>query len=94
MSCVATCYEGAAALERAQGYQPQAVIVDIGLPGMNGYQVARRLREILPNATLIALSGWAAEANSNPREAGFDHYMVKPVELGELQRLLQNARGR
>jgi two-component system CheB/CheR fusion protein len=86
---VAACYEGSAALEKATSLQPQVVIVDIGLPGMDGYEVARRMRDLLPNAMLIALTGWVAEENSvRAREAGFDHYMVKPVQLAELQKLL------
>jgi CheY-like chemotaxis protein len=67
------------------------VILDIGLPGMNGYQVARQIREMLPAARLIALTGWAAEDNSTrAQEAGFDHYLVKPVQLAELEKLLAN----
>ena len=65
------------------------MILDIGLPGMRGYEVARRLREMLPNATLIAVTGWIAEENSTRiREAGFDHYIVKPVQIAILEKLL------
>lgn len=92
---LATCYEGPAALEMANSYQPQVVILDIGLSGMNGYEVARRLREMLPNALLIAMTGWVAEENSaRAREAGFNRYMVKPVRLAELHKLLANRRRR
>jgi len=56
---------------------------------MNGYDVARRLREMLPDAKLIALTGWAAEESSTrAHDAGFDHYLIKPVQLAELQKLL------
>jgi two-component system, chemotaxis family, CheB/CheR fusion protein len=86
---VATCYDGPAALQKASSYLPQVVILDIGLPGMSGYEVARRLREMLPNAELIALSGWAADRNSaQATEAGFDHYIIKPVQIAELEKLL------
>jgi two-component system CheB/CheR fusion protein len=85
---VVTCYQGPAAIERAESYRPQVVILDIALPGMDGYEVARRLREKLPNAMLIALTGWLAEENSaRAHKAGFDHYMVKPVQFAELQKL-------
>jgi len=88
-SHVTTCYEGAGAIETAKSHQPQAVILDIGLPGINGFEVARQLRELLPNATLIALTGRVPEENAaRAREAGFDHYMVKPVQLAELQKFL------
>jgi CheY-like chemotaxis protein/two-component sensor histidine kinase len=88
---VVTCYEGPAAIERAKSFRPQVIILDIGLPEMNGYEVARRLRQTLPDVKLIALTGWSAEENStHAREAGFDHYMVKPVQLAELQKLLPN----
>ena len=90
---VVTCYDGSAGIERAKSYRPQVVIVDLGLPHMNGYEVARRLRELLPDATLIALTGWLAGENSaRAREAGFDHYMLKPVELAELQKVLAKHR--
>ena len=85
--------DGAEALERAQSYRPEVVILDIGLPGMDGYEVARKMREMVPSARLVALTGWAAEDNAHRvREAGFDHYMLKPVQLAELQRLLASPR--
>ncbi len=88
---VVACYEGPAAIETAKSCRPQVVILDIGLPGMNGYQVARQIRKMLPDARLIALTGWVAEDNSTQaQEAGFDHYLVKPVQLAELEKLLAN----
>jgi two-component system CheB/CheR fusion protein len=85
----AACYEGKAAIETAKSYRPKVVILDIGLPGMDGYEVAQQLRELLPNVKLIALSGWVAEEDSRrARNAGFDHYLVKPLQLVELQKLL------
>jgi two-component system CheB/CheR fusion protein len=88
---VASCYDGPSAIETAKSYRPEVVILDIGLPRMDGYEVARRLREMLPDALLIALTGWVAEEDSvRAREAGFNHYMVKPVQLAELQNLLAN----
>jgi PAS domain S-box-containing protein len=86
---VKACYDGAAAVEMAKEYRPQVVILDIGLPDVNGYEVARQLREILPNAILVALSGWLPEGNfERARTAGFDYYLTKPVQLQELQDLL------
>jgi CheY-like chemotaxis protein len=92
---VATCYDGLAALETARTYRPQAVILDIGLPGMSGYEVARRLREALPDARLIALSGWLFDEHlDQAHQAGFDHYLVKPVQFGQLQQLLAERKSR
>jgi two-component system CheB/CheR fusion protein len=62
---------------------------------MNGYEVGRRMRAMLPEVLLIALSSWVADESTNPaRQAGFDHYLVKPVQLTELQKLMQTRRRR
>jgi CheY-like chemotaxis protein len=60
--------------------KPQVVVLDIGLPGMDGYEVARRLRLIAPEARLIALTGYGRpEDRLRAKEAGFDVHLVKPV---------------
>jgi CheY-like chemotaxis protein len=69
------------------------VLLDIGLPGMSGYEVARRLRQQLGmgdgDTVLVALTGWGQEEDRlKTKEAGFDHHLVKPVGLKELQSLL------
>jgi two-component system CheB/CheR fusion protein len=90
---VITCYQGLEAIERAENYRPQVVILDIGLPDMSGYEVAQRLRLKLPDAKLIALTGWTTEQNSTrAREAGFDHCTIKPIQLAELEKLLAEPR--
>jgi two-component system, chemotaxis family, CheB/CheR fusion protein len=89
---VATSYNGAAGLDSAKSFQPEVVVLDIGLPDISGYDVARQLREILPDVTLIALSGWLPEENiEQARQAGFNHYLTKPVQFGELNKLLSNG---
>jgi len=83
--------DGLAAVQAAAGYRPDVAIVDIGLPGMDGYEVARRLRQEpgLGPLLLIALTGHGREEDiRRGREAGFDHYLVKPVEPAELLKLL------
>ncbi len=83
--------DGSAALQALDFYRPQVVVCDIGMPGMDGYQVARRIREHPKNdeVTLIALTGWGQESDRRrSREAGFDYHLVKPVELAALQALL------
>ena len=78
-------------LRCARDEQPDVVLLDLGMPGMNGFETARRLRETAPgrDLTLIALTGWGQEEDRHKsREAGFDHHLVKPVDPVELQALL------
>jgi PAS domain S-box-containing protein len=84
-------FDGPGALAAAQEYQPGYVLLDIGLPGMDGYEVAQRLRadETLRDATLIAVSGYGQDSDRRrSREAGFDSHLVKPVDPEELLALL------
>jgi CheY-like chemotaxis protein len=88
---VATAYDGAEALAAAARRKPAAVVLDIAMPGMNGYEVAERMRgePELAAARLIALTGFGHdEARRRVREAGIDHHLVKPVDLDHLLRLL------
>lgn len=85
--------DGAEALETAPVFLPQAVLCDIGLPGMDGYEVARRLRlqPAFAQTTLIALTGYGQEdARRRAKEAGFDHHLVKPVDPDVLISLLNS----
>jgi CheY-like chemotaxis protein len=87
-------YDGAAALAIAETFQPQVVLLDIGMPGMDGYQTARAMRRLpgLERVTLAALTGWgAAEDRARSQAAGFDHHLLKPVVLAELQAMLREA---
>ncbi len=85
---------GPAALEVAEAFHPACVLLDIGLPGIDGYEVARRLRATpaLAGVTLCALTGYTpSEADEGrPRQAGFDHHFVKPLALDTLLRLLKS----
>jgi CheY-like chemotaxis protein len=88
---VSTAHDGPAALEALKTYRPSVVLLDIGMPGMDGFEVARRARERPEgrDATLVALTGWGQEEDRRrSREAGIDHHLVKPVDLGALQALL------
>jgi DNA-binding response OmpR family regulator len=85
------CYGGAAALEVARSYRPHVVLLDIGLPGMDGFEVALRLREMpgLEDTVLIGISGHSGESHCvHAREAGFDHYLIKPEDPVHLRMLL------
>jgi PAS domain S-box-containing protein len=88
---VESAYDGVEALEVAQRFAPDTVVLDIGLPRLNGYEVARRLRERSErHYQLIALTGWGQQDDrERAREAGFDHHLVKPVDVDQLVRLLE-----
>ena len=93
---VRVAHDGPAALEMAKGYRPEMVFLDIGMPGMDGYEVARRLRRQpgLEKVRLAALTGWGQEEDRRrTAEAGFDHHLVKPVEPGTLEALLESLAG-
>jgi PAS domain S-box-containing protein len=80
---VQVAYDGAAALSLARSFRPEVVFLDIGLPGMDGYEVARRLREHLDGqkTVLVAVTGYGQdEDRRRSRDAGFDFHMVKPAE--------------
>jgi CheY-like chemotaxis protein len=88
--------DGPAALEAASQEPPDVVLLDIGMPGMDGYEVAKRLREkpALKKALLIALTGFGTDQDRwRSREAGFDIHLVKPVSTDELRRVLSNGPG-
>ena len=93
---VRTLYEGAAVSAVAEEFQPQIVLLDIGLPGMNGYEVARQLRKSakLRSAILVALTGYGRDEDRElAREAGFDHHLVKPLEPEVLERIIESTIG-
>ena len=94
---VAVAHDGPTAIDVIRAFQPDAVILDIGLPLMDGYEVARRLRAdpLTSGCVLIALSGYGRdEDRQQADEAGFDHHLVKPVEFAALQKLLNSVRAR
>lgn len=89
----ATCiaYDGISALELAKSFRPDVALVDIGLPAMDGYQLARRLRQMpeLRTMRLFAVTGYGQLADRmRSLQAGFDRHLVKPVNLEELRRLI------
>jgi len=88
---VRTAYDGSAVLEAALDYRPNVVLLDIGLPGLNGFEVAKRLRQqpALQNTVLVALTGYGQESDrQRSREAGFDHHLVKPGDFGKVLQIL------
>jgi CheY-like chemotaxis protein len=93
---VRIAYDGVEALGLASEYRPDAIVLDIGMPKMNGYDVAKKLRAepTGQQMTIIALSGWGQEEDKRrSREAGIDHHLVKPLEpTSLLQVLASNTR--
>jgi CheY-like chemotaxis protein len=88
---VATTFDGLQALEIAKNFRPEIVLLDIGLPNMNGYDVARRLRAqaIGQQLTLIALSGWGQDDDKKRAlTSGFNLHLTKPIKAAELKKLL------
>jgi PAS domain S-box-containing protein len=90
---VLTAYAGGQALEIAAREKPDAIVLDIGMPQINGYEVARRIRQSAEGMTvlLIALTGWGQKEDiQKSRDAGFDFHMTKPADPERIERLLEN----
>jgi len=88
-------YDGTGGLARALRERPEVMLLDIGLPDMDGHELARRLRASpdTANALLIALTGYGqSEDRERARQAGFDRHLVKPADLSELLRILAEVR--
>jgi CheY-like chemotaxis protein len=86
-----TAYDGLEGLQAAAAMRPDVILLDIGLPKMNGYEAARHIRqqEWGKQMQLIALSGWGQDEDKRRAiEAGFDHHITKPVEIRALQTVL------
>jgi CheY-like chemotaxis protein len=93
-ACGHTCriiHSGWHVLQAALGFRPRVILLDIALPGITGWEIARELREhlALRDVVLIAVSGYAQESDrQRSLDAGFDHHVVKPVDLPALQKIL------
>jgi signal transduction histidine kinase/CheY-like chemotaxis protein len=85
-----TAGDGIAGVQEAIAFEPDVVLLDLGMPRMNGFEAARRIRESLGSEPLIiAVTGWGQEAERRrSREAGFDHHLTKPVDVELLKRLM------
>jgi PAS domain S-box-containing protein len=88
---VRTVYDGPSTLQAALDFRPNVVLLDIGLPGRNGYEVAKQLRRqaVLQGVVLVAVTGYGQETDrQRSQEAGFDHHLVKPADIGQVQQIL------
>jgi CheY-like chemotaxis protein len=86
-----TAYDGEESVAASAAFRPDVILLDIGLPRLNGYEACRRIREQPwgKGMVLIALTGWGQEDDiRRSHQAGFDHHMVKPVDPNALIRLL------
>jgi CheY-like chemotaxis protein len=93
----ASVYTAADALQRAAVFRPDVVLLDIGLPGMDGYEVAQKMRELpgLRDIRLVAVTGYGrSDDRLRARDAGFDDHLTKPVEFAVLERTLAGIRAR
>jgi PAS domain S-box-containing protein len=91
---VYVAYDGHAAISAAQTFKPDVVLLDIGMPQMSGYEVARTLRDdpSTANSILVAITGWGQEADKErAKEAGFSHHFVKPINEEALRNVLAEA---
>lgn len=89
---VRTAHEGTRAQQIAREFAPEFAFMDIGMPGLNGYDLARCMRQIpeTANSILIAVTGWGQEKDRQlSREAGFNHHLVKPVDLAQILAVLE-----
>jgi signal transduction histidine kinase len=86
----AVAYDGAQAIKAAETFAPDLVCLDLGMPVVDGYEAARKIRTIQPGAWIVALSGWGSEEDrKRTAEAGFDEHLTKPVNPGDLRALMK-----
>jgi CheY-like chemotaxis protein len=92
---VSVAYDGVGALAALESFEPDIALLDIGMPGMDGYELARRIRATPRgrNLVLVALTGWGqAEDKKRSAEAGFDEHLTKPVDPEMLSRVIHQRR--
>ena len=91
---VQTAHDGPTAVQMAIEYIPDVVLLDIGLPGLNGYEVAKQIRKqpTLKNVVLVALTGYGQESDRQAsKEAGFNHHLIKPARLEQVRRIIASV---
>ncbi len=89
---VRTAHDGRAAVEVAASFRPDLILLDIGMPTMNGYDACRRIRDQPGgrDTIVVALTGWGHDDDKRrSHEAGFDHHVVKPIDLATVKRLVE-----
>lgn len=87
---VEKAYTGDEGVNKAMEFHPQVAMLDIGLPDISGYELAKRLREKCPEILLIAHSGWGqTKDRERALEAGFDHHLINPVNINKIVEILR-----
>src|SRR4029078_10836732 len=89
---VVVVHDGPSALQAAEAYRPEIILLDLGMPGMNGFEVAGALREsgITPTRRMFAVTGWGKPGDERrTRWAGFDMHLIKPVEESQIRQALR-----
>jgi CheY-like chemotaxis protein len=92
---VRAAHNGLAAVDLAEAFRPDLIVLDIGMPGLDGYEVCRRIRQHSWGraAVIAALTGWSRDEDRDRSEqAGFDHFLVKPVDPKALENLIAAVR--
>lgn len=91
---VRVAYDGEEALFAEQQFKPDVLLLDIGMPKLSGYDVARRVRDARgPGVLLVAITGWGQEEDrQRARDAGFDHHFTKPVDYAALLAVIDQAK--
>jgi CheY-like chemotaxis protein len=88
---VEAVHDGPTALEVARSYRPNLILLDIGLPGMDGFEVAKKVRQDLDlgNVVLVAMTGYGQESDKQrSKEVGFDHHLIKPADFSKVKEIL------
>jgi CheY-like chemotaxis protein len=91
---VRTAHEGSTAQHIARNFMPEFAFLDIGMPGLNGYDLARLLRQFpeTHQCVLVAVTGWGQDKDRDlSRSAGFNHHLVKPVELAQILSIIEKG---
>jgi CheY-like chemotaxis protein len=92
---VRTVHDGLKAVEESEAFRPDVALLDIGMPGLDGYEAARliRARPWGAGVLLIALTGWGEDDDiRRSREAGFDRHLLKPIDIAHLREAIDSAR--
>jgi CheY-like chemotaxis protein len=87
-------YDGESAVRSAAALRPEVIVMDIGMPGINGYEAARQIRALKPvlKVSIVALTGWGQQSDRlRSAEAGIDHHLVKPLDLAALKQILDSV---
>jgi CheY-like chemotaxis protein len=91
----ALAFDGAQAVETSASFDPHLICMDLGMPVMDGYEAARRIREVNKQVVIVAISGWGGEKEiKQAADAGFDFHLVKPVKPDDLRQVIARYFGK